>query len=39
MGGEMSRYVAFDADTVAVAELADIVGTLVADLQALQLIG
>lgn len=30
---------AFDADTVAVAELADIVGTLIADLQARGIIG
>ena len=30
---------AFDADTVAVAELADVVGTLIADLQALGPIG
>lgn len=29
---------AFDADTVAVAELADVVGTLIADLQALGLL-
>ena len=29
----------FDADTVAVAELADVVGTLIADLQAVGLIG
>ncbi|MCH9731625.1 MAG: hypothetical protein K0U84_18445 [Actinomycetia bacterium] len=30
---------AFDADTVAVAELADVVGTLIADLQAKRIIG
>lgn len=29
---------AFDADTVAVAELADVVGTLIADLQSLGLL-
>ena len=29
----------YDADTVVVAELADVVGTLIADLQALNLIG
>lgn len=29
----------FDADTVAVAELADVVGTLIADLQRLKIIG
>ena len=30
---------AYDADTVVVAELADVVGTLIADLQALGLVG